>query len=456
MNLIKSPRELLFEYAGVPAMAAGGDLMKQFAGQIAKAIQQYKRIHGKDPDPADVQALREHVMGLGKKPEIKTDPITQARARHALATDPNISSSMAPELARDPFLTMATTGRTTRGTYLKPKVQDIADPNVQRNIEMKQQAGELEDVLPESITPSADYIGRMGRAMENQALAAGKDKPLIDKLKQAFFERYKRYPTDDELDVIVAEFNPTRHQYGEKGLAILGERPPTAKGLEDWRQRARTEGIEESYLIDSPRKYPKYMRDELDILKGQQPGTKLTPEKMANPDRIMRAGGGTAAMTADDMRAAMIARGYTPGKYVDRTKKMLAKGKEKAGSAARAAAESIPGKIAGKAAKAAVPALNVYQLYETGKDIKERMERGDYPGAAIGTIAAGGYGLGSLPGAGMLGTGVGLTADVVNMLRDMGVDVSDARATIAAANPLYTSESEFEPARYRSVMEDYK
>ena len=56
----------------------------------------------------------------------------------------------------------------------------------------------------------------------------------------------------------------------------------------------------------------------------------------------------------------------------------------------------------------------------------------------------------------MLGTGVGLTADVINMLRDMGVDVSDARATIAAANPLYTSESEFEPARYRSVMEDYK
>ena len=61
MNLIKSPRELLFEYAGVPAMAAGGDLAKQFAGQIAKALMQYRRIHGKDPDPADVEATMRYL-----------------------------------------------------------------------------------------------------------------------------------------------------------------------------------------------------------------------------------------------------------------------------------------------------------------------------------------------------------------------------------------------------------
>lgn len=456
MNLIKSPRELLFEYAGVPAMAAGGDLMKQFAGQIARALQQYKKIHGKDPDPADVQALREHVMSLGKKPEIKTDPVTQARARHQLATDPNISSTMAPDISRDPFLTQATTGRTVRGTYLRPKVQDIADPNVQKNIEMKQQAGELEDILPESITPSADYIGRMGTAIENQALAAGKDKPLIDKLKAAFYERYKRFPTDEEMEVIIAEFNPVRHQYGAKGTSIVGERPPTARGLEDWRQQARTEGIEEAYLIDSPRKYPKYLKDELEILQGRQPGTKVTPESMPNPNRISRKGGGPAEMTADDMRVAMAVRGYEPGKYLSRTKDMLKRGAEKAGDVKRAAAASIPGRLAGKAMGVVNPAFNVYQLYETGKDIKERSEKGDYPGAAISTIAGAGYGAGSLPGAGFLGTGVGLTADVINMLRDMGVDVSDLKQTLASANPLYKTESENALPQYRSVMEDYK
>lgn len=270
MNPIKTPREMLLEMAGMPSMAGGSSVGKEMIEQVAKAIARYKRMYGKEPPAEDVKALKDHVMSLSKPSSgLRTGPQAEARAFHELATDPNL---MFPE-GPDPFLTKAMTGRTVKGTYLRPKVQDINDPNVMKNIEAAQEAGTMEAIPAEgqaSITPAADYMARMARGIENAKLSAGKT-PLIDKLKQDFFARHKRFPTDEELDMIIAEFNPSRHQYGEMGAAIVGERPPTARGMADWKQRARTEGIEERYLERSPTEYPQYLKDELQLLQGQVP-----------------------------------------------------------------------------------------------------------------------------------------------------------------------------------------
>lgn len=313
MNPIKSPREMLFELAGIPSLAGGGKaaIGANMYKLVTDAIERYTKKFGRPPPPEDVKALKQHVEEISKKSEISTDPVTQARARHEMATDPNLINPEGP----DPFLTKATTGRTVKSTYLKPKVQDIADPNVQANIEAKQAAGLLDEIMPESITPSADYMGRMGSAIENATLASGKT-PLIDKLKAAFFAKNKRYPTDEELEVIIAEFNPARHQYGPKGASIVGERPPTAKGMAEWRARARMEGIPEAYLDKPPADYPQHLRDELNIMRGVQPGTTPLPATRINPDRPFAAGGSTN-LSPDDMLAMMVANGRNPQRFKD-------------------------------------------------------------------------------------------------------------------------------------------
>jgi hypothetical protein len=309
INPIKSPREMLFELAGLPAMAGGGKtgMATNMYKLITDAIERYTKMYGRPPSPDDVKALKDHAAQISKKPEIKTDPATQARARHEMATNPNLINPEGP----DPFLTKALTGRTVKGTYLKPKVQDINDPNVQANIEAKQMSGELDEIMPESITPSADYFGRTSTALENEALGAGKI-PLIDKLKAAFFAKNKRAPTEEELEMLIAEFNPLRHQYGAKGASIVTERPPTAKGMSDWRQQARTEGIPEAYLEKPPADYPQYLRDELDLGQGIQPGTKPLPATRINPDRAYAAGG---SITPEQMLFELMARGKEPQKF---------------------------------------------------------------------------------------------------------------------------------------------
>jgi len=309
MSPIKSPREMLFEMAGIPSFAGGSAVRigKDMYKLVTDAIERYVKTYGKPPPPEDVRALKQHVEEISKKSEIGTDAAAQSRARHELSTDPNLINPEGP----DPFFTKATTGRTVRSTYLKPKVQDINDPNVRANIEAKQSAGELEDILPESITPSADYLGRMGTAIENATLASGKV-PLIDKLKAEFFRKNRRYPSDEELEVIIAEFNPARHQYGGMGPGVVGLRPPSAKGMSEWRQQARTEGIPEAYLEKPPADYPQYLRDALDLSRGVQPGTRPLTTQRINPDRSFAAGG---TVSPDDMLAEMAVQGRMPQRF---------------------------------------------------------------------------------------------------------------------------------------------
>ena len=383
MNPIKSPREMLFEMAGIPSLAGGGKAAvgKEMYRLVTDAIERYTKKFGRPPPPEDVKALKAHVEEISKKPEIKTDPATQARARHEMATDPNLINPEGP----DPFLTKATTGRTVRSTYLKPKVQDIADPNVQANIEAKQAAGALEDILPESITPSADYMGRMGTAVENATLASGKT-PLIDKLKASFFAKNKRYPTDEELEVIIAEFNPARHQYGPKGASIVAERPPTAKGMSEWRARARMEGVPEAYLDKPPADYPKYLRDELGLMRGVQPGTTPLPATRINPDRPFASGGSVMATTPMDMQAEMAVRGKGFKPFAKKIGKRAMQGLGIA---------SVP--------------LGAYETADSSKELGRRLAKGNYRGAANQALKTAGAAVGTIPFVG-LAPGLGLYA----------------------------------------------
>lgn len=414
INPFKLPRELLFEMAGIPSMAGGGKpaAAAEMYKLITQAIERYTKKFGRPPNPEDVQALKQHAKEISQKAEIKTDPATQARARHEMATDPNLINPEGP----DPFLTQATTGRTVKGTYLKPKVQDINDPNVRQNIEIKQAAGELEDVLPESITPSADYMARMGSAVENQALASGKT-PMIDKLKAAFYAKNKRYPTDEELEVMIAEFNPARHQYGEKGAMIVGERPPTATGMADWRQRARTEGIPEAYLEKPPADYPKYLQDALNLYRGVQPGTKPLSNARINPDRSYADGKAVQPMTPREMQAMMVAYGQRPRNFED--------------IAARAPKSKIKQGLK-KAGKMGLQGLALWSVPSSAMATQEYLNEGDLPGAALSGIETVANAAALYPPLTVPATVVGLGAMGANMAR------------------------EYLKPEYKSVMEDYK
>ncbi len=436
MNPIKSPREMLFEMAGIPSFSKGkavGEFGADMYKLITGAIEKYTKKFGRPPSPEDVAALKEHARSISAKSEIKTDPVTQARARHQLATDPGLINPEGP----DPFLSKAMTGRTVKGTYIKPKPQDINDPNVQANIEKKQVSGELEEVMPESITPSADYMARTSSAMENQALAAGKT-PLIDMLKAAFFKKNNRYPTDEELEVIIAEYNPLRHQYGERGASIVTDRPPSSRGMQDWRQRARSEGIPEAFLNKPPADYPKYLQDELAIGRGEQPGMRPMPTTRINPDRSYADGRSVPAMSPSEMRAMMTAYGKTPSKFMPETRlEKIARGASlpfaamSAQMAGQKLAEGNPYEAAllgtsalgsgmastrkymkpglGIAGGAAVP-LSI-------EDAMRRYNKGDRTGAVISAIEAAGNAAAMFPPTAVPGSLVSMGAGIANAIR---------------------------------------
>lgn len=309
--------------ANIPRMAGGKAVAGQFDKLIASAIAKYKQLNNRAPSAQEVEQLKSHVQGLSNptSPVLRSGMSAQPRAAYELATDPNLIN---PDLARDEFLTKMTTGRTTKGTNLRPIVEDITDPAVVKNIEGQQ----LEEGARSSITPSADYFGEVSTNIENAALQGG----TFDKLKQAFVEKNGRYPQADELDAMIAEFNPVRHQYGDKGVGVVSERPGTAKGMTEYRNEARANAIPEAYLTKRPGNYPQYLQDELELQKGILPAKGMKEAKKRLPKDIqptdfyvdengnlvkvfptMKAEGGQ--ITPDEMLHQMIVSGQTPQKF---------------------------------------------------------------------------------------------------------------------------------------------
>ena len=321
MNPIKTPQQMLLEAAGIPHMAEGSAAPnpKKLGLELMKrAIKDYVRINNRQPNTAELEALTKQVQMMsaptGYQP-IGT-PQAAARARHELATDPNLLDPNRP----DPFVTQMTLGRASNRTWLKPKTLDVNDPNVAKSIEAKQVEGLADEGIygvGQSSTPASDAISKIATGLESQALMAGKS-PIIDKLKLVFFKKHGRYPDDLEVEQMIAEFNPLRHQYGEKGMAHLASRPPTAKGMKDWVQQGRAEGIPESVLTNPPTEYPAYAKQELDISRGVQPAVRPQADDLIkNPNREYAGGSSVAAMSPREMQAMMIAYGREPQKFSD-------------------------------------------------------------------------------------------------------------------------------------------
>ena len=437
MNPIKTPREMLFEMLGVPHMAGGGKYT--LAEQVAKAIAAFTRKYGQSPSPEDVKALEAYAQNLSQPTSgLRTGPSAVPRAQHELATNPNLIN---PDTARDEFLLQSMIGRGQKGTRLTPKVYDVNDPvNVQR-IEGNQLAGAYDDMLEGKqfgdTTPSATFFAGQAAARENAALGAGKV-PLIDQLKMQFYKQTGRYPDADELNAIIADYNPMRHQYGAQGVSIVGSRPATAKGgaMETWRQAARNEGIQEKYVSKSPADYPQYLVDELEIQKGRLPGVAAKKERarkgsaptagsmitkydeFGNPVEVQNFRDGSLALSPDQMRADMSAFGYTPSKFADPYQAAMADMASRRANPVSPSALARMKAKAGRVGAGAMKGLNVAAVPFSAYDTGDRFSRGDYPGAIMSGIATAANAAALHPALTVPASAVALTAEGANMLRD--------------------------------------
>ena len=440
MNPIKTPREMLFEMVGMPRMAGGGKFA--LAEQVAKAIAAFKRKTGTSPSPEDIKALEAYAQSLSQPTSgLRTGMSAQPRAAHELATDPNLIN---PDIARDEFLTQAMTGRGQKGTRLTPKVYDVNDPVTVQRMEGNQLAGAYDDLMAGkefgNTTPSATFFANQAAARENAALGAGKV-PLIDQLKMQFYKQTGRFPDEDELNAVIASYNPMRHQYGSQGASIVGSRPTTARGMGPWREQARAEGIPEAYLNKPPADYPKYLQEELQIQQGIQPGTKPyapkgrkgskpTPgstitkfDEQGNPVEVQNFRDGSLALSPEQMRFDMAAMGGAPSKFADPYQAAMAemaarRANPVSQSALARMKRSAPVRMAGKVGSKAMQGLGVAAVPMSAYDAYERAQRGDYPGAAMSGIAAAGNAALLVPGLQVPGTVMSLGAEGANMLRD--------------------------------------
>ena len=334
MNPIKTPQEILFEEAGIPHLAGGGRALSEGAELLFKqAAKKLESVFGRKLTSAETSQLMQEVQATSKPTSTVRQELTppqRARNQFELASDPNLIN---PNTARDEFLSQAMFGRGVRGTSQTPKTLDISLPEVGERIEAQQMSGALDKLMPNasqgSTTPGADYLAKMSEARQNFELA---NSDVVDKLKESFYKETNRFPDAEELDQLIAAYNPLRHQYGPKGASVITERPPTAKGMQDWREEARMEGIPESYLYKRPGDYRQNLKNELEIEQGITPATRNSEERVRKARDIEptdsyidpetgafvkvypteKASGGH--ITPREMLAEMVVKGHKPQK----------------------------------------------------------------------------------------------------------------------------------------------
>ena len=312
-------------------LSPGGEIL------FKQAVKKLETVFGRPLTGEQKQQLAQEVSALSApKNPVRTSltPPQAARNQYELATNPQLIN---PDTARDEFLMQSMLGRGSKGTNLAPKTLDITTPEVEMQIEGLQKSGALDKLIPNAskgatTTPGADYLANMSEAKLNYVLTHG---GTYDKLKDIFRAKNDRYPTQEEMEQMIAAYNPLRHQYGEKGKSIVTERPGSAKGMEEYRANARLEGVPESYLYHRPGNYRQDLLDELDIAKGITPATKTVEQRGPRSSNVeptdsyfdpdsgsfvsvyptMKAEGGS--IHPDSMTAEMNAYGYTPQKYKD-------------------------------------------------------------------------------------------------------------------------------------------
>jgi hypothetical protein len=492
------------EKAGLPHYSVGSSVVKELAPGASKllegAIKRFRQVFNRAPTAEEISQLEQHAASFSKPAAssansmLKTPEARESAAAYQLAKDPNL---LRPDDLRDPFtVRQVMPGRTKANTSQKPITQDVhATPNVEAEVShvaeevphertteygladegMHPGSNPNED-LPvsqstwaPSSTPSADFFAQRSAALERDALgqkAFGKDQRTVyDMLKDNFVQATGRNPTQEEFEQLVSQYNPARHPYtpsdltrteSGEGLDLLGNRPSTARGMEDWRQANRDRGVSEYYLQSNKNRYPQEFNDALEILHGNIPATKsieLKPRQSSTPDlqplsthidengnlvhvypeATHKAEGGH--MTPDEMRHMMIAYGHEPqhfkegslaslpqdySSYIPKYSNIKDAIKNAGSVVASHPAVARVGKGLGVANKWALePAfrgLNAYGVYEDANNIYDRLNRGDYRGAAISGVGAAGNIAAmraGIPGA-VLGTGVSYGADALN------------------------------------------
>lgn len=286
MTPFKTPKQMMMEMAGLPHYAGGREVLGKYVSSGVKqlmdeAVKRFTRSAGRAPHPQEMAELEQHAQQFARpKYTPNTDPVTQARAAHALRVDPNINTEMAPIYARDPFLTQQAFGRGVKGTHFAPETLDINDQKVAQMVGEEVGGFRSAGAPKASLTPGAEWMAEKSEDVIARQLGGKGD--IGGQLKQAFLEKTGRNPNEDEMNALIAAFNPARHNFtGQQIGDVLVQRPKSRVGMPEWRENARATGLPESYTEHRPLGYSQNLKDEMALASGQVPSAQPEFEREA-------------------------------------------------------------------------------------------------------------------------------------------------------------------------------
>ncbi len=174
LNPIKTPTQMMYEQAGIPHYAKGGDVVTQFASRIQDAIRKYTKAVGKPPSPEEVKQLEDHIRSLSK-PSAKpaetmarmkqqtpfADQFVDASGRpYPAATSPT-GQTITPERAK------GVTTRETIGPFQGvPSQFDMSPVNIKARNYPK---GQFQNAFPEDEFMSMANTGRASNRTWNKS-----------------------------------------------------------------------------------------------------------------------------------------------------------------------------------------------------------------------------------------------------------------------------------------------
>ena len=286
MTPFKTPKQMMMEMAGLPHYSGGREVLGKYVSSGVKqlmdeAVKRFTRSAGRAPHPQEMAELEQHAQQFARpKYTPDTDPVTQARAAHALRVDPNINTEMAPIYARDPFLTQQAFGRGVKGTHFAPETLDINDQKVAQMVGEEVGGFRSAGAPKASLTPGAEWMVEKSEDVIARQLGGKGD--IGGQLKQAFLEKTGRNPNEDEMNALIAAFNPARHNFtGQQIGDVLVQRPKSRVGMPEWRENARATGLPESYTEHRPLGYSQNLKDEMALASGQVPSAQPEFEREA-------------------------------------------------------------------------------------------------------------------------------------------------------------------------------
>lgn len=174
LNPIKTPTQMMYEQAGIPHYAKGGDVVGQFANRIQDAIRKYTKAVGKPPSAEEVKQLEDHIRSLSspspkpaetmarmKQQTPFSDQFVDASGRpYPTATSPT-GQVITPERAK------GVTTRETIGPFQGvPSQFDMSPVNIKARNYPK---GQFQNAFPEDEFMSMANTGRTANRTWNKS-----------------------------------------------------------------------------------------------------------------------------------------------------------------------------------------------------------------------------------------------------------------------------------------------